>query len=301
MTCIPNFLIIFMCIIFTSTTMSNTLSLSNEVICEVDYRGIIHFVFNLSRGDELWESPLLYYRNYDTQWKNVTSCKRTAFEYRCRMYELTTSSGIGGRYSFKFSATSNGKVFNITDLHFASNHNKEVSPWLYFNQLSYCKDGYGIKFIKANTSISTTSIKLTWILFPLDAKSSNVYESDLSVIDANGTNLNTKEDINEDNCVNDRCTYTIGPSVGISLKPCSKYTICFKTRGNTWAPEEDKYQCKNVTTICEHYSGKQFYDKFYMTPLQWVIVLTVFCCVVLFITFVLARVRRYVQRYVYEL
>ena len=223
---------------------------STNIECSVDYHGIIHFSANLPKGYTSWKGlhPLFYYKNKGKRlWKQIDDRKdcnyvRKKEKFRCAFQELTkkdrTLKDKVNGYEFKLSLLLNSTIVNYTVMNFINDPTVKVAPWQTVNQITYCEDGYGVKYIATNASLS--SIGIEWIRFPLDVDYGINFETYIRIV---GPGIDKKDLIDKQTCKDDLCDYHYP-----SLKPCSKYNVCLKTYNNLKTRHQE--MCRNVTTYC---------------------------------------------------
>ena len=224
---------------------------STDVECKVDYYGLVIFEINLSNGYSRRKNihPTFYYKNDKSivNWRQEVDCTyvNENEKYKCAMHELTNKERSLTEkiadYEFKLSILQNTTITNITSMYFKSNKNITLAPWQTVNQITYCDDAYGVKYIYTNRSYN--SINIEWIRFPLDVDFSNNFQLDIRI---KGVGIDQQNYVDKSTCcTDDLCNYNFQ-----SLMSCSLYIICLETKDNFGKKYQKK--CRNVNTYCRN-------------------------------------------------
>lgn len=234
--------VLFICLVYYWIVSVSSAENSTNLTCHVDYHGDIKFtVFIPEKYQKMGVSNAYFYykRSRRTaRWtkENACSISRGNKTLKCIMRELTRNLDIS-TFEFKISIVSKNITYNISDIYFADKQHAKITPWTTLNKVSLCSDSTGTKYLALFAAY--TNVTVEWVRYPLDVDYNNFENPRISIVGKyiNDTNIVAVST----NCKKDLCTYTHQ-----SLRPCSRYEICIKSKIGEFTTEK----CKHISTYC---------------------------------------------------
>ena len=211
--------------------------ISSIISCKVDYRGIIHFHFEIPIHLRTSSNISLYYKHNDI-WHLKKGCIISLeYIYKCPM-NIPLQQNEHLSYTFSLIICLGNTVYNITQFNSTRKMGNNVLPWKSTrSSFLECDDSFGTK--QMALTASTRNISVNWVLYPLTVLYSNDLTNIKLIINGDERYQSSYIDVFCDN--NDICNYLIS-----ELKPCSKYDVCVKTEFG----RKVNSVCKFVNTYC---------------------------------------------------